>query len=610
MPLFEFKIRNVKGYGDVPQPICLDLNPKKVNFIVAPNGSGKTSFVTAFECLQTGKIDVPKDLKYKKLERPASSLSINVSGSEWAATGRTNKITPEWNPFVLNTRISSEVVAVAGTRGTLLNEARTKVRRIKIIDTIPSHVAIPYDFAVIQGSFGVKRNALKDYTTEINNVRFLHAISETLPALYQFNYYNIARGRISDLVTVINGKKGNVRGLKSKMADADFKTIEQYKNYKLFKKAFAPIIGSGAHKLDYFLLFYQLFEVYRAYINEVKDAVIWAEYELQKIKIQKDLACVSCPWRGASLYEDEGSLYVDFPLADEYSNGQRDIMTLYAQLMLFTSKLQKQKKYLLILDEVFDYLDDANLLAAQYFVSKFLDKSCSAVVYIMLFTHLDPNYYRTYVLKHLINVEYLVKEQAIPKTLTKCFIGYRDWLKQQGENGDAAKMQLYHDLSNHLFHYNPADCNYSAQIVANQHPNRAARSTWGEKQIFYQFLINEVNKYLANQVYDPYAVAFALRIRIEKIAYDSIVDAVIRAQFLAANDSFAKIKVCTDNGISVPTFYMIVLAIGNESVHMRMINDDYEEKEMVYKLKNLTVKNIMSEVFKYCGTPLLPSLFL
>lgn len=374
MPTFEFKIRNIKQYGDVPDTILLDLDHRKLNYIVAPNGAGKTSFVTAFECLESGRIKVPKDLKHKKQGRPASSLTITVDGNEWAATGRTNRISSEWNPFVINSRISSEVVAVGGERGALLNEAQTKVRRVKIIDAIPAQVRVSYDFKSIKDGFGAKRNALRDYTAMFVDKDFLFGVSKSLPALYQFNYYDVAKSRIAALVDVINSKAGNVAGLRGRMTDADFKTVEQYKNYQAFKKAFASILGAGAHKLDYFLLFYQLFEVYKAHTNEMKNAAIWAEYEHQKKDIEKDLSCVKCPWKGAKITEDDGALFIDFPLADEYSNGQRDIMTLYAQLMLFRSKLQARKKYLLLIDEVFDYLDDANLLAAQYFVSQLLEK--------------------------------------------------------------------------------------------------------------------------------------------------------------------------------------------------------------------------------------------
>lgn len=612
MPTFEFKIRNIKHYGDVPEPIFLDLNRNKLNYIVAPNGAGKTSFVTAFECLETGRIKVPKELKHKKQERPASSLTINVDGTEWAATGRTNKITPEWNPFVINSRISSEVVAVGGERGALLNETLTKVRRIKIIDNIPAQVHITYDFNAIKNGFGAKKNALRDITALFEDKEFLFCVSKSLPALYQFNYYKKAKSRITALVNAINSKAGNVAGLRGRMTDADFKTIEQYKNYQTFKAAFVSILDANTHKLDYFLLFYQLFEVYKVHADEMKNAAAWAEYEKQKKDIEKELACVKCPWKGATIIEENNALYIDFPLADEYSNGQRDIMTLFAQLMLFRSKLQAHKKYLLLIDEVFDYLDDANLLAAQYFVSQLLDNETAAEVYIVLFTHLDPAYYRTYVLSRLLKIDYLVKVQAIPNTLTKRFIGYRGWLKEQGKNGDAAKQQLYHDLSNHLFHYNPTDYNCSAQIAENQHPHNAAKTTWGKKSVFYTYLIEEVNKYLSGQDYDPYAVAFAIRIRIEKIAYDRIANPVIKSEFLSENDSNAKIKVCTDNNIKVPTFYMMVLAIGNESAHLRMINGNYEEKEMVFKLRNLSVKRIIEQVFdKQEGKPVaLQSIYL
>ena len=56
----------------------------------------------------------------------------------------------------------------------------------------------------------------------------------------------------------------------------------------------------------------------------------------------------------------------------------------------------------------------------------------------------------------------------------------------------------------------------------------------------------------------------------------------------------------------------MVLAIGNESAHLRMINGNYEEKEMVFKLRNLSVKRIIEQVFdKQEGTPVaLQSIYL
>lgn len=600
MPEFKFKIRNIKCYGDQPEEIVLNLDSRKLNFVVAPNGIGKTSFTTAFSCLKDRKIDVPQELKHKKQRTATVSLSIENEGVEWVANGRSNKITPEWNPVVINSRIQSGVNTMRGERGAVVNEAVMKVMSICVRENVPARITFPYNFQEIKVRFGAKKEALRDYTDIINTPRFMSALKKSIPCLYQFNNYRVPKSRIDQLVGIINGKEGNVRTLKHRMTVADFKTIEQYKNYKTYKEAFKSILGENADKLDYFLLFYQLCRVYETHADIIKDAILWADYEFYKHQFEMDLACVKCPWKGALLREQDNKLFIDYPLVDEFSNGQRDIMTLYTQLLLFKRNLSEGKKYILIMDEVFDYLDDANLLAAQYFVSSLLDNNARSTIYVILFTHLDPKYYRTYVLKKIINVQYLNSQQPIPNKLMKHFIGYRDWLKREGEAGDADKMQLYKDISNYLFHYHPEDCDYRGDIRNNQHP-RPARESWGKKDNLYSYLIDEINKYLGGLDYDPYAVAFAVRVRVEKIVYDQIGVEDVKREFLNVNLSYDKIDVCERHHIQIPLFYMMVIAIGNEADHMVQKDDEYQEKEMVYKLKNNIIKKIISDIFDYSG---------
>ena len=68
--------------------------------------------------------------------------------------------------------------------------------------------------------------------------------------------------------------------------------------------------------------------------------------------------------------EKNGELILEFPKAETISNGQKDVLTFAAELMIFKASINKDKKYLLIIDKVFDYLDDANTLAAQYYYQK------------------------------------------------------------------------------------------------------------------------------------------------------------------------------------------------------------------------------------------------
>ena len=90
-------------------------------------------------------------------------------------------------------------------------------------------------------------------------------------------------------------------------------------------------------------------------------------------------------------------MVVHFPKANEISNGERDVLCFIAKLFEAKSKLKKEHS-ILIIDEIFDYLDDANLIAVQYFLTKLimLYKSEGKELYPIILTHLDPMYFNTY----------------------------------------------------------------------------------------------------------------------------------------------------------------------------------------------------------------------
>lgn len=61
-------------------------------------------------------------------------------------------------------------------------------------------------------------------------------------------------------------------------------------------------------------------------------------------------------------------LVVDFPDWDEASNGEIDVLQLCVVLFRARARFTDKDDALLLIDEVFDYLDDANLLVAQHFL--------------------------------------------------------------------------------------------------------------------------------------------------------------------------------------------------------------------------------------------------
>ena len=67
---------------------------------------------------------------------------------------------------------------------------------------------------------------------------------------------------------------------------------------------------------------------------------------------------------------------------------------------------------ILIIDEVFDYMDDANLVAAQHYVNLFVktlhDEGKN--IYPIILTHINPSYFRTFAFKDM-KVYYLLPLQ-------------------------------------------------------------------------------------------------------------------------------------------------------------------------------------------------------
>ena len=103
------------------------------------------------------------------------------------------------------------------------------------------------------------------------------------------------------------------------------------------------------------------------------------------------------------------SLVVRWPKAHEISNGQRDILTFIA-LLLKSRRNFKKQDCILVIDEIFDYMDDANLITFQYYISTFIDemKRQKRRIFPILLTHLDPLFFNHFCFNDTkIKVNYL-----------------------------------------------------------------------------------------------------------------------------------------------------------------------------------------------------------
>ena len=255
---------------------------------------------------------------------------------------------------------------------------------------------------------------------------------------------------------------------------------------------------------------------------------------------------------------------------------------------------------------MFDYLDDANTIAAQYYLSSFLQKH-KGNVYLCLLTHLNPYSFRNYIFnKKSVNDVYLNTNIPQASNSMKAFIAFRQGLDKKN---DVAQGVLYDNLSQYLFHYNPQKIDLSADI-AKYEKIKDLRSTWGRTDELHKYLIEEISKYLkGDTAFDPYAVALAMRLRIEKILYEKLPDEK-KQGFLDSKMTKNKFEYCEENNLTVLDAYNIVSAIHNDSDHISFNTEtgEFEERPMVYKLQNRVILNMVRTFFNWKeGTVIAPS---
>lgn len=594
-------IKNIKGYGDPPTSIDLEIKTNKVNLLMAPNGTGKSSIAAAFRSLKPHSLDVDKDEKYHKDEALPSELSITLDGNVLVANSRQNTISPALSCCVIN---SNTVVGTTqkniGGRFTHVS-GYLDITDIVIKERIPDDVRPNFPIKNIRKEFGINGKLLPNnpvFTTDRKLWKELERIS------YHLNLFPNANKRLMLLRSVIeymNSLDGTVEQVRNQFDETILEEIEQDPIYKTIIGALM-IFTQGFSRTDVFLFFYEILQFWSNNKIEIKQANERTEYEHFKAVFDRNLQLLDTTWKGIRTVEANGKLMVQFPHADEISNGQRDILTFVVELLKFKTSIKDGRKYLLLIDEVFDYIDDANTIAAQYFLTSLLEQYRDNL-YLCILTHLNPFTFKNYIFSDSkVNHIYLQRTVPVATPAMKAFIAFREGL----DKNIAEQEQLYNDLSHDLFHYNPIRVDYSARIQAIG-GQAGLRATWGKTDVLHTELITQINDYLSGNVqYDPYAVALATRLRVEKYAYNLLKTAEQKTSFVNAHKTKDKFQYCESVGIELPEILNVVNAIHNDADHLKFdaTQARYIEKPMVYKLQHNVIRTMVRKLFEWKGVPL------
>lgn len=591
----QITIQNVKGYGIPGKTLDVELYPTKVNLCVASNGFGKSSLATAFKSLKARHLYVKQKDKHMHYSTDESSMSVCIDSTMYHADSKCNEISKVLETYVINNRIYADSKRKK-TPYTTHVESYINISDVHVCEkkTQPSN---KYKISDIRRKFGENGRLLCEITPLLEYIAKNKYFAEISHVLNKFATTQKRANLINNVLVEINTIDSKIKDIITFVPDSLFDSLEGDEYYAQFVKAVAPYY-SNKRKLNVFCDFFQLLYLYKNRRTYLEEQIDYLSYVSLKNCLDENLRHLNTSFMGLRTSVENGSLVIKFPKAELMSNGQRDVMTFVAELIIFQAFINRRKKYLLIIDEVFDYLDDANVLAAQYFLSDILFKY-KGQVYIMLLTHLNPHCFRNYVFSHkVINPVFLDNSQAKSTEQMMRFISFREGLDKKLPSEKA----LYDSLSLNLFHYTPNPADLTKDIIAAIDGKQGIKTSWGDCKVLKGYLIQEINKYFsADTEYDPYAVALALRLRVEKLAYQKLPNNELKKAFLNTHTTKAKFEFCENHNVFIPPVYYMVNTIHNDADHLKYdsSNNKFQERNTVYKLQNGVIKKIMQEMFEY-----------
>ncbi|CCA92537.1 AAA family ATPase [Novosphingobium sp. PP1Y] len=577
MTISKIHIENIRGFEKVS--LTVNLRPNCTNIVVAPNGFGKSSISTAFNCARGSKLNVDEKDKHKKKEAAVSRLSIEYDGNTLHANSNLNEISGSFDIHVIKSNI----------------EPKAKLPKINGFTIAKPYLEIPsldlgvafnkekinFNINKYKPLFGGNSKVVPNLSACCNDEILRSELLGVIASIDKLKQKKSA-DLFKEMIETVKGLSGTKASISDKVAAKYAQKVDELPH---LRAVFDVVMkhGQGNNWLDSAIICYILMDLSESDRPNLKKWLQYAVYSRRLQSLKDFIGDINGAWVTAEIKETKGRVLVNFPDASSLSNGQRDLLYFGCNL-LRTRETNSTKPCILLVDEVFDYLDDANIVVAQYFMSKLIDayRQEGRQIYICLLTHLDPLYFKGYALKRQQTVYLGDTTQKISETMRKV-ITHRD------DTCWAA------DLSRHFLHYHPADHDIS-EIFNTTY---GLPKKHGKSHGFYGFLKEEWDKCMAGGgSYDPFAVCAYVRVKIEQCTYSKILTQPEREKFLLeCNGTANKLEFAESIGILVPEACFLLGVVYNDALHRKGAID--QSSTVALKLRNLGLQSMMKQAINW-----------
>ncbi len=578
MTIKSIAIENIKGISS--RKFELDILPNRPSLLVAPNGFGKSSFAAAFSSLQTNKLSVHDDHNHKSDDSLNSKLVIefvdNVGVSHTLEANEAhNEISGNLDCFVINNKIKAKGVG-RNFGGKTAVSASISVDPVVLIDTIPNRSHFNYSARTERQAFGINGKVLTNIAPYFDELKFISAIGNEYANLDRLSQVRNL-GVINQVIEDANNENGTAEVLRQWLQDKKLAELEAIGALNTIANLILESNLGNDSPIEAFLAAIQISNLYHRDKTAFKNACKYNNYKIEKAEYKEMLQAFNTSWCEIIPVEKGRKLVVEFPKAHHISNGQRDVITFVALLYRAQRKLRGLNS-ILVIDEVFDYLDDANLVSVQYYITKMIDKykSENRRLYPLILTHLNPYYFKNYAFSKQ-KTYYLDKRDITPNASMVKLIRNRN------------EPSIEDDVSKYLFHYHPEEINKREEFRALH-----LRETWGEADNFDRVVFGELEKYLEGEDFDPFSVCCAVRKKIEDVVYSKIISNDQKQEFIETCRTRVKLEYAERIGVEVPEYFYLLGVIYNDGMHWRDGQDNISP--IAAKLENQTIKKLISEV--------------
>lgn len=583
MKIKSIEITNVKGIGN--HNFQLDLIPNKPNILVAPNGFGKSSFGVAFDSLRRNKIELDTKNYHNDNDanRPVISMLIDddLGQRTLIANDTQNTINDEFDVFVINSQLFAKATKL-NISGNIIVKSSLEIAPTVLIPTIPPKVEFNYKAADLKSSFGVNGKILPNLSNILNCAPLLCDIGD-LVDFRKFSQVKISRilDTIKAEINSRNEKATEIKNWIESDKKAEFSTVPEFIKLSSILRNFNEIQSDA----DSYLAAFQIIAIEQSMGADFKKAINYTCYLDDKAYYENTIASFNTTRHRIrpSVDKKYNRLIVEWPKAHEISNGQRDVLS-FITLLLRAKRNFRKTNCILVIDEIFDYLDDANLISFQYFITTMIEemKEANKNFFPILMTHLDPFYFNHFCFnRHKIKEVYL-KDMPFSSNPN---------IAKLIRNREDSTIQT--NVDTYFFHFHPAVIDISADFT-----NLGLPPNWGLSTRFHQVIKGEITKYLNDQTdYDPLAICFGVRVRIEELLYAMIPEQDKKNKFI--NDEHGtkkKLEYCETLGLNVPESYYLLGIIYNDRLHFKG-NADIA-RPVAIKLENMTIKKMIRDIFK------------